>query len=65
MKGEKYMKHELLWIILSILSIVGIIGLNIYKLINNSINTLDLIMDVLMLIVLINNILSFFKKKDK
>ena len=50
------MKHELPWIILSILT---------YKLINSSIDTLDLIMDALMLFVLITNILSFFKKKDK
>ena len=59
------MKHELPWIILSILTVVGIIGLNIFKFIKNSIDTFGLILDALMLVVLINNIVYFFKKKDK
>lgn len=61
----KLKKKALPWLIISILVIVGEITLNVYKFINNSIETFDLIIDIFLILVMISSIFSCFEKKDK
>ena len=61
----KVKKGKLVWLVISILVILLIIGVDIYKLINSSFETLDLIMDVLMIFVMTSNVFAFLEKKDK
>ncbi len=61
----KLKKGRLLTLIIAIVVTLGNVVLAIYRLINNDLEIVGLILDVLMLIVMVSVIFDCFEKKNK
>ena len=61
----KLKEGKLIWLILSLLIVIGEIALTIYMLIDKTFDTTLLVVNILVILLTTSIIISFFEKKTK